>query len=215
MEILLPWSLCKTPAHVSASEYTGGRLNAYTKMICNTLPCHERLLLGHILFSSSTRWIPAHLRHTAWNAGKYLYSVSSPQKQHESVSPNTIALLARKKSEKNELCPKSLFLEVFRAHDFGVLPLYKKSSKSLIKSESWSGQTHSFKWHFSWMLKSHWVFFPIMLLIIRDDFYESKPVGYTLRGSFIRKYAQICANIRKDKQREASGDIKLNTDDFD
>ena len=53
------------------------------------------------------------------------------------------------------------------------------------------------------------------VLIIRDDFYESKPEGYTLRGSFIRKYAQICANIRKDKQREASGDIKLNTDDFD
>ena len=53
------------------------------------------------------------------------------------------------------------------------------------------------------------------VLIIHDDFYGSKPVGYTLRGSFIRKYAQICANIRKDKQREVSGDIKLNTDDFD
>ena len=52
------------------------------------------------------------------------------------------------------------------------------------------------------------------VLIILDDFYESKPVGYTLRGSFIGKYAQICANIGKDKQREASSYIKLNTDDF-
>ncbi len=51
-------------------------------------------------------------------------------------------------------------------------------------------------------------------LIILDDFQESKPEGYTLRGSFIGKYAQICANIRKDKQREASSDIKLNTANF-
>jgi len=60
-----------------------------------------------------------------------------------------------KKAEKSKSRPKWPVSELFRQDDSGVLPLNKKSSKSLIKSESWRGQAHFFKGHFSWVLKSH------------------------------------------------------------
>ena len=54
-----------------------------------------------------------------------------------------------------------------------------------------------------------------MEIIIPDNFHEIKPEPYTLRGSFMGKYGQIGANRGKDEQREAYGDIKLNTVNFD